>query len=257
MDYRLLEKICERLFEHSFITMSLLNISPMNISLRIRRFLAKRSSESYCNFLRNQGVVIGEGTIVRPKKCTIDTSRPSLVKIGKNCMLNDNFTLLTHDFVCGVFLNSNRDFVNSSGAVVIGNNVRFGHNVMVLKGVTIGDNCFIGAGSIVTKDIPANSIATGSPCKVIMSLEDYYQKRLAKSEEEALEYARSIQERFHRRPVPADFWEEFIWFVSGNEIDKYPEIPIKRQLGPSYERYVNEHKAKYNSFDAFLQAAGL
>ena len=41
-----------------------------------------------------------------------------------------------------------------------------GGNVIILPGVTIGDNCTIGAGSVVTKDIPANSVAYGNPCKV-------------------------------------------------------------------------------------------
>lgn len=187
----------------------------------------------------------------------IDMTRPSLVTIGNNCYFNKNFTLLTHDWVTKVFLNSNRDFVNSSGRVTIGDNVSFGENVMVLKGVAIGDNCFIGAGSVVTKDIPANSVAVGAPCKVIMSLEDYYQKRLTKSEEEAFEYARSIKERFHRNPVPSDFREEFIWFVSGDEIDKYPDIPIKKQLGPIFEYYKQNHRAKYHSFAEFLSTAGI
>lgn len=121
--------------------------------------------------------------------------------------------------------------------------------------VTIGDNCFIGAGSIVTKDIPSNVIAVGSPCKVVMTLEEYYQKRLQKCEAEALEYARSIHERFGRKPEPKDFWEEFRFFVSGDEVDLYPEIPIKKQLGPDYERYVKNHKAKYSSFNDFLRSA--
>lgn len=229
----------------------------MSILNRLRLFIAKQSSERYCNYLRKKGIVIGQGTIIRSKHCTIDTSRPSLITIGNNCMLNDNFVLVTHDFVCGVFINSGRRFCNSSGRVTIGNNVRFGQNVTILKGVTIGDNCFIGAGSIVSKDIPANSIAVGAPCKVIMTLEEYYQKRLVRSEAEALDYARSIQERFGRRPVPADFWEEFIWFVSGDEIDKYPEIPIRSQLGASYEQYKKEHHAKYADFDSFLVAAGI
>lgn len=158
---------------------------------------------------------------MHPDSFNIDHTRPSLVKIGNNCYFNKNVTILTHDWVTKVFVQSGRDFLNSSGRVTIGSNVSFGQNVMVLKGVTIGDNCFIGAGSIVTKDIPANSIAVGSPCKVVMALEDYYQKRITKSEHEALDYAKSIQERYHRKPVPADFWEEFIWFVSGDEVDKY------------------------------------
>lgn len=224
---------------------------------KIQYFLARRNPERYCNYLRNRGIQIGGGNHLDINTIHIDMTRPSLVSIGNNCYFNRNFTLLTHDWVTKVFLNSNRNFVNSSGRVTIGNNVSFGENVMVLKGVTIGDNSFIGAGSIVTKDIPANSIAVGAPCKVVMTLEDYYQKRLVKSEEEALDYARSIQERFHRKPVPSDFWEEFVWFVSGDEIDKYPEIPIRRQLGPRYERYKANHKAKYHGFEEFLSAAGI
>lgn len=52
-------------------------------------------------------------------------------------------------------------------AVAIGNNVWIGMNCVIMKGVTIGDNVIIGANSVVTKDIPANVIAAGSPCKVI------------------------------------------------------------------------------------------
>lgn len=215
------------------------------------------SSKRFVKYLQKKGIYVGEGTVFQPKTTMIDVSRPSLVTIGSNCYMNEHFTLLTHDWVTNVFLNSGRQFINSSGHIIIGNNVSFGQNVTILKGVTIGDNCFIGAGSIVNKDIPANSIAVGSPCKVIMSLDEYYQRRLGKSEAEALEYARSIQERFHRRPRPADFWEEFIWFVSGDEIERYPEIPIKRQLGPSYETYRTTHKAKYKDFNEFLTAAGI
>ena len=48
----------------------------------------------------------------------------------------------------------------------IGSNVWLGANVTILPGVTIGDNAIIGAGSVVTKDIPSNVIAFGNPCKV-------------------------------------------------------------------------------------------
>ncbi|KAL9937783.1 hypothetical protein V8E36_003328 [Tilletia maclaganii] len=55
--------------------------------------------------------------------------------------------------------------------ITIGNNCWLGGGTIVNGGVTIGDNCTIGAGSVVTRDIPPNSIAVGSPCRVMRTLE--------------------------------------------------------------------------------------
>ncbi len=54
--------------------------------------------------------------------------------------------------------------------IKVGNNVWFGGNVIVMPGVNIGDNTVIGAGSVVTKDLPSNVIAAGNPCKVIREI---------------------------------------------------------------------------------------
>jgi len=56
--------------------------------------------------------------------------------------------------------------------VVIGNDVWIGGNSVICPGVHIGNGCVIGAGSVVTKDIPDNTIAAGNPCKVIRSITD-------------------------------------------------------------------------------------
>lgn len=62
----------------------------------------------------------------------------------------------------------------------IGKNCWLGAGVIVLPGVTIGDNSVIGAGSVVTKDIPANVVAVGNPCKVLREInehdKEYYYK---------------------------------------------------------------------------------
>ena len=54
--------------------------------------------------------------------------------------------------------------------ITVGNNVWFGGNVTVCPGVTIGDNCVIGAGSVVTRDIPRGVVAAGNPCRVIRKI---------------------------------------------------------------------------------------
>lgn len=226
---------------------------------KIRSYTCRLSNKSYISFLKSKGIVVGGGTKFRPFSTEIDLTRPSLVTIGSNCYFNKNFILLTHDWVTRVFIYSGREFLPSSGRVTIGNNVSTGQNVMILKGVTIGDNVFIGANSVVTKDIPSNSVAVGAPCRVIMTLDEFFEKRIKQSEEEALDYALSIQQRFGRRPTERDFKEEFTLFVDGDKITEHPEIAdwIKFQLGPSYESYKDNHKAKYQNLDEFLHAAGV
>ena len=224
----------------------------------IQRKYAKSSSLRFISDLRKKGIKIGEGCVFRsPKTTRIDITRPSLVEIGNNVDMNLNFQILTHDWASRVFRNYYHELVPSSGKVKIGNNIYFGTNVIVLKGVTIGDNCVIGAGSVVNKNIPANSVAAGVPAKVICSLDKYFEKRKQACVEEAFIYARSIKERFGRLPVASDFWEEFPLFVDGKDVDSYPMIPIKRQLGPIYDEYCKSHKACFNGLNDFLKAAGI
>ena len=66
----------------------------------------------------------------------------------------------------------NRKHLCYAKPVHIGNDCWFGANVVVCPGVTIGDACVIGAGSVVTKDIPSNSFAAGNPCRVIRTLDE-------------------------------------------------------------------------------------
>lgn len=224
-------------------------------NLRLR--WARTSPKRYIAFLRSKGVEIGDGCSFYSglKTISIDITRPSLIKIGNNVAFNKNCKLVTHDYVTRVFLGVYNEFVSSSGKIIIGNNVSFGMDCTVLKNVTIGDNCFIGLGSIVTTDIPSNSIAIGRPAKVICTLDDFYNRRKKEVLEEAFEYARSIQERFGRRPRIEEFWEEFPLFMNGNELDD--RLPIKRQMGEAYEHYRKNHKAVFNGFDDFLKHAGI
>ncbi len=99
------------------------------------------------------------------------------VTIGDNCNFGPNVTIVTP--VHPMLPNERREMLTASGEkkhlcyakpVHIGNDCWFGASVTVCPGVTIGDNCVIGAGSVVTRDIPSNSFAAGVPCKVIREI---------------------------------------------------------------------------------------
>ena len=104
------------------------------------------------------------------------------VFINSNCYFMDGAKITVGDNVfigpsCGFYTaNHPLDYqtrnqgIEQALPILIGNNVWLGGNVIVLPGVEIGDGCVIGAGSVVTKDIEANSIATGVPCNVIKKI---------------------------------------------------------------------------------------
>ncbi len=112
------------------------------------------------------------------------------ITIGKNVMLNygciildvcpveiGDYTLIgpaTHIYSACHSTNpqERKNYVEHGKPVKIGKNVWIGGHCCIMPGITIGDNAVIGAGSIVTKDIPANVVAVGNPCKVIRKIEE-------------------------------------------------------------------------------------
>lgn len=99
-----------------------------------------------------------------------------------NCVMLDGASITFGDNVfvapnCGFYtaghpldVESRNRGLEYARPITVGNNVWIGANVSVLPGVTIGDNCVIGAGSIVNRDIPAGSLAVGNPCRVVRKL---------------------------------------------------------------------------------------
>lgn len=171
------------------------------------------SSDRYITFLRSKGITIGEDCIIRfPRNTLIDLTRPHLISIGNRVDMNINFKVYTHDWASHVFIGKYNQMVNSSGSVTIGNNIYFGADCTVLKGVSIGDNCIIGAGSVVTKSIPPNSVAVGNPCKVIYTLDEYFAKRLKEAPLEAKNNVIAFYNKYGRYPDESELSEESIYY---------------------------------------------
>lgn len=90
------------------------------------------------------------------------------IYIGEHCRIGINCQMIDSDFH-GI-LPEQRSHHGESGEIIIGNNVWIGNNVLVLKGVSIGDNSVVAAGSVVTKSIPPNEIWGGAPARFIRGL---------------------------------------------------------------------------------------
>ena len=89
----------------------------------------------------------------------------ALVTFGDDCFVGPNVSIYTACHSTNpVERNTRQEWAKP---VTIGNNVWIGGSVTILAGVTIGDKCTIGAGSVVTRDIPANSVAVGNPARVV------------------------------------------------------------------------------------------
>lgn len=130
------------------------------------------------------GLIKGEFTIEPSFWCDYGYN----IELGKNFYSNHNLVILDGAKVtfgdnvfiapnCGFYtaghpleVKSRNQGLEYAKPITVGNNVWFGANVTVLPGVTIGDNCTIGAGSVIVKDIPANSLAAGNPCRVIRKI---------------------------------------------------------------------------------------
>lgn len=105
-----------------------------------------------CTFLDDNKIIIGDNALIAPNVQIYTAFHPTNP--------TERFGIPRHD---GAF-----EFCKTQTApVIIGKNVWIGGGAIILPGVTIGDNTVIGAGSVVTKDIPSNVIACGNPCRIL------------------------------------------------------------------------------------------
>lgn len=126
--------------------------------------------------LRKKGVRIGKGVDIG--KNVNFGSEPYLIEIADNVRISSNVNLITHDgglwTLRKMKLLENADFF---GKIIIEENVNIGMNATIMPGVKIGKNSIVGFGSIVTKDVPSNTVVAGIPAKKIETIQEYYEKK--------------------------------------------------------------------------------
>lgn len=153
--------------------------------MRLPFFVYKFFPQMYVKHLREVGVKIGANTAFFGA-VLIDETHPNFVEIGSNCVFTDGVKVLVHGWVHPILAHKYgiiSESVLAPRKVSVGNFVYFGTNTIVLPGVTIGDNVIVGAGSIVTHSIPSDCVAAGNPCRVLCSLDEYYEKLKARAGE--------------------------------------------------------------------------
>ncbi len=127
----------------------------------------------FCDYGYN--IEIGENFFANYNFTVLDVGR---VRIGENVQIAPNVSIYTAGHP--VHPESRNSGYEYGIDITIGDNVWIGGNTCVMPGVTIGNNAVIGAGSVVTKDIPDNVIAAGNPCRIIRKIteedRDFYFK---------------------------------------------------------------------------------
>ena len=116
--------------------------------------------------MKNDNSVIKIGDKTSIEEARITSFEPYKIEIGKDCMFSANIVIMNTD-VHKIYDIDTGLKTNEGKEISIGNHVWLGIRTIILKGVSIGDNAIVAAGSIVTKDVKANTIVSGNPAKQI------------------------------------------------------------------------------------------
>lgn len=136
----------------------------------LKEWIYRLRGEYTTEKLISMGMKVGKN-FGRLNGVILDPSHCWLIEIGDDVTLAPRVHILCHDASTKTFMNYTK-----IGNVTIGNRVFIGAESVILPGVTIGNDVVIGANSTVTHNISSNSVAVGSPARVICTLEEYIQK---------------------------------------------------------------------------------
>lgn len=159
--------------------MNLLSKISLYLYRNLYIHIARNPYEVGVNYARKLGVTVGENCRVTTTKLGAE---PYLITIGNHVSVAQEVTFITHDGATwSMRLNKRYDHVIRYGRIILKDNCFIGHGALLLPGVTVGENSIVAAMSVVTKDVPPNTVVGGNPARIIGSFEDYAEKCLKES----------------------------------------------------------------------------
>lgn len=149
-------------------------------------------------YARSIGVTVGCGCRFFSLHPGAFGSEPYIISIGDNVIITAGVRFITHEGSTFLFRKACPD-IDVMGPISIGGNTFIGMGSVILPGVSIGDNCVVGAMSVVTKSIPDNSVVVGNPAKIIQNTEELREKLILRSCEtgqlDPIEKKQSLKQR--------------------------------------------------------------
>lgn len=174
------------------------------------RLLTIRGAAARTEYIRKRHVygAIGDNCTIQKRKVPLYAN---LIRLGNNVHVASNVSFLTHDISHSV-LNNMPEIVSQGkvqekiGCIEIGDNVFIGSGTHILYDTQIGSNVIIGTCSVITHDIPSNSVVAGVPARVIGTFDDYIRKMIS-------EKPYPDEMKPHKQEVGSDLavflWENF------------------------------------------------
>lgn len=231
----------------------------------LKRFIKKLifpetySSEAFVNALREKyHVDIGNNCIFwSPNHVNIDVQRPYMLHIGNNVRVTSGVTILCHDYSRSVFCDmEGMGNVGEARTTWIGDNVFIGVNATILMGAHIGNNSIVGAGAVVSGIFPDGSVIAGNPGKVIITVEELYNKRKDGELQAAKQMAVEFKNKNGRYPSIEEMTNAFSWLYiphTQDSINTYPDFFKLSGVNQDvlYKNFLATSPA-FHSFEDFL-----
>ena len=147
------------------------------VILKSEDLIRRLRDKAYIEICRSRGLKVGKGVVFieAPKF----GSEPFLIEIGDRTKITANCTFINHDGAMYVIRSMQKyQDARNFGRKKKKKNCFVGNNCTILPGVKMGDNCILGAGSVLNSSMPDNSVFAGVPARFICTVEEYGDKAL-------------------------------------------------------------------------------